>query len=60
MARYSYVAKISIYRAIKHLLEILRPYTQEKGGLLHVEHVRYVEGRGNLIITYVNVSTVLQ
>ena len=44
-----------MYRAIKHLLEVLKPYTKENGGLLKVEHVSYVEGRGNLIIEYENV-----
>ena len=43
------------HRAIKHLLEALKPYTKENGGLLTVEHVVYVEGRGNLIIEYDNV-----
>lgn len=41
-------------RAIKHLLEVLKPFTKENGGLLKVEHVAYVEGRGNLIIEYEN------
>ena len=40
------------HRAIKHLLDALRPYTVENGGPLKVEHVWYVEGRGNLIIEY--------
>ena len=40
------------HRAIKHLLEALKPYTVENGGVLKVEHVWYVEGRGNLIIEY--------
>lgn len=39
-------------RAIKHLLEILKPYNQENGGVLKVEHVTFVEGRGNLILEY--------
>ena len=38
--------------AIKHLLDALRPYTVENGGPLKVEHVWYVEGRGNLMIEY--------
>ncbi|XP_065912244.1 uncharacterized protein [Dysidea avara] len=41
-------------RAIKHLLDLLRPYTKENGGLLKVDHVTYVEGRGNLMIEYDN------
>lgn len=46
---------IVLCRAIKHLLEVLKPYTKENGGLLKVEHVTYVEKRGNLIIEYENV-----
>ncbi|XP_065897167.1 uncharacterized protein [Dysidea avara] len=41
-------------RAVKHLLDALQPYTKEKGGLLKVDHVTYVEGRGNLMIEYDN------
>jgi len=47
------------YRAIKHLLEVLKPFTKENGGSLKVDHVTYVEGRGNLMIEYENVSIVL-
>lgn len=42
----------SIYRAIKHLLEVLKPYGQENGGPLKIDHVTFVEGRGNLILEY--------
>ena len=35
---------------------MLKPFTKENGGLLKVDHVAYVEGRGNLIIEYENVS----
>ena len=42
----------SFTRAIKHLLEALKPHTIENGGPLKVEHVTYVEGRGNFIIEY--------
>jgi len=45
-----------IHRAIKHLLDVLRPYMKENGGVLKVDHVSYVEGRGNLMIEYENVS----
>ena len=38
--------------AIKHCLEVLAPYRKENGGPLEIEHVTYVEGRGNLIIRY--------
>ena len=40
------------YRAIKHLLEVLKPHSTENGGPLTIEHVTYVEGRGNLVIGY--------
>ena len=36
--------------AIKHCLEVLAPYRIENGGPLEIEHVTFVEGRGNLII----------
>ena len=39
-------------RAIKHLLDVLSPHSIENGGPLKVEHVAFVEGRGNLIIEY--------
>ncbi|XP_065914109.1 acetylornithine deacetylase-like [Dysidea avara] len=41
-------------RAVKHVLDALQPYTKENGGLLKVEHVAYVDGRGNVIIEYDN------
>ena len=40
------------HRAIKHLLDVLRPHSTENGGPLTIEHVTYVEGRGNLVIGY--------
>lgn len=39
-------------KAIKHLLELLKPHSTENGGPLKVEHVTYVEGRGNLLLEY--------
>ena len=39
-------------RAIKHLLDVLTPHSTEKGGPLKLDHVVFVEGRGNLIIEY--------
>ena len=39
-------------RAVKHLLEVLRPHSQECSGPLRVEHISYVEGRGNLLVSY--------
>ena len=38
--------------ASRHCIEMLTPYSQENGGPLKIEHITYVEGRGNLIITY--------
>ena len=46
-----------MYRAIKHLLDVMKPYVKENGGILKVDHVSYVEGRGNLMIEYENVSS---
>ena len=45
---------------MKHLLDVLKPHSIENGGPLKVEHVHckhvsfvmFVEGRGNLMITY--------
>lgn len=31
---------------------MLKPYNKENGGVLKVEHVTFVEGRGNLILQY--------
>ena len=31
---------------------MLKPHSIENGGPLKVEHVSFVEGRGNLMITY--------
>ena len=36
--------------AIRHVLEVLKPYRVENGGVLEVEHITYTEGRGNLIV----------
>ena len=38
--------------AVKHVLETLKPYRVENGGVLEVEHVTYAEGRGNVVIRY--------
>eukprot|EP00286_Rhodomonas_abbreviata_P029303 CAMPEP_0181299684 /NCGR_PEP_ID=MMETSP1101-20121128/6481_1 /TAXON_ID=46948 /ORGANISM="Rhodomonas abbreviata, Strain Caron Lab Isolate" /LENGTH=445 /DNA_ID=CAMNT_0023404857 /DNA_START=48 /DNA_END=1385 /DNA_ORIENTATION=+ len=38
--------------ACKHILELLKPFMKENGGVLEVEKVNFVEGRGNLIIRY--------
>ena len=38
--------------AIGHILEVLKPYLKENGGVLEYEKVNFVEGRGNLILRY--------
>lgn len=38
--------------ASDHLLEALSPYLKQNGGVLEVERIAFVEGRGNLIIKY--------
>jgi len=38
--------------AIKHILDVLAPYSKENGGVIEIEKVTFVEGRGNLILTY--------
>ena len=52
--RYMYTYKWlkNEFRAIKHLLDVLTPYSTESGGPLKLDHVVFVEGRGNLIIEY--------
>lgn len=53
--QYEIVVVTSLFehcRAVKHLLEILKPYNKENGGPIRVDHVTYVEGRGNLILEY--------
>eukprot|EP00240_Pyramimonas_obovata_P001562 CAMPEP_0118927854 /NCGR_PEP_ID=MMETSP1169-20130426/5242_1 /TAXON_ID=36882 /ORGANISM="Pyramimonas obovata, Strain CCMP722" /LENGTH=437 /DNA_ID=CAMNT_0006869711 /DNA_START=69 /DNA_END=1378 /DNA_ORIENTATION=+ len=39
-------------RAVRHVMDVLRPYTTDEGGPLEVKHIAYHEGRGNVIITY--------
>jgi acetylornithine deacetylase len=39
-------------RASNHLLELLKPHTVENGGVLKVQRIEFVEGRGNVIIEY--------
>ena len=43
---------VFVSRAIKHLLDVLTPYSIENGGPLKLNHIVFVEGRGNLIIEY--------
>jgi hypothetical protein len=38
--------------AAQHVMDLLKPLSQEEGGPLKIEHLTYVEGRGNLTITY--------
>jgi acetylornithine deacetylase len=38
--------------AIEHIMAVFKPFLKENGGVLEVEKVTFVEGRGNLIITY--------
>ena len=38
--------------AIKHILDVLTPFSTENGGPLIIERVTFVEGRGNLLIKY--------
>lgn len=38
--------------ACKHIEDVLRPYSTENGGVLIVKKIEFVEGRGNMIITY--------
>eukprot|EP01098_Paradermamoeba_levis_P015822 TRINITY_DN8246_c0_g2_i1.p1 TRINITY_DN8246_c0_g2~~TRINITY_DN8246_c0_g2_i1.p1 ORF type:complete len:421 (-),score=115.15 TRINITY_DN8246_c0_g2_i1:291-1511(-) len=39
-------------KAGQHVLAALKPFSTENGGPLKVEHIAYVEGRGNIIISY--------
>ena len=49
----TYTWECSLFpRAVKHSLEILRPHSQECSGPLRVEHISYVEQRGNLMVEY--------
>ena len=53
----SYVYECLTCRAVNHVLKALEPYTRKNGGLLKVQHISYVEGRGNLIVKYKKVSS---
>jgi len=39
-------------KIVQHVLEALGPYSTEQGGPLIVEHLSYVDGRGNVMVTY--------
>ena len=43
-------------RASDHVLAVLDPYLKKNGGVLEVERISFVEGRGNLIIKYPGTS----
>ena len=37
---------------MKHLLDVLKPHSIENGSPLKVEHISFIEERGNLMIMY--------
>lgn len=39
-------------RAARHVLDVLQPFSEENGGPLRIQHVSFVEGRGNIIVEY--------
>lgn len=39
-------------KAADHIINLLKPYTKENGGVLEVEWVSFVENRGNVVIRY--------
>ena len=43
-------------RIVKHVLDVLNPFTQEEGGPLIVKELVYIEGRPNLKICYPGAS----
>ena len=40
----------SLHAAGRHVLEALEPYSQDNGGPLIIQHVSFVEGRGNILV----------
>ena len=50
---------VHIYRAVKHVMDALQPYSRANGGPLKLEHITYVEERGNLIVKYKKVSRMI-
>lgn len=38
--------------AAQHVLNVLEPLSDEHGGPLRIQHVTFVEGRGNVIVEY--------
>lgn len=43
--------------AVRHVLDVLNPYSDENGGPLQIQHISFVEGRGNIIVTYPGTGT---
>lgn len=43
---------MSCAAAGRHVLDVLEPLSDEHGGPLHIQHVSFVEGRGNIIVQY--------
>jgi acetylornithine deacetylase len=44
--------------ASDHILKLLQPYLKENGGALEVQRVSFIEGRGNIILTYPGTASV--
>jgi len=44
-------------RAGRHVLDALQPHSLEAGGPLDVRHISYVDGRGNIVVTYAGQSS---
>lgn len=43
---------LMLLAAARHVLEVLEPLSVEQGGPLLLQHVSFVEGRGNIIVQY--------
>lgn len=44
---------IALLAAARHVLEVLEPYNADnQGGSLIINHITFVEGRGNIIVEY--------
>lgn len=40
------------HAAARHVLDVLNPLSQAEGGPLKVDHISFVEGRGNIMVEY--------